>query len=105
MHVCIYYNYLLSDFWQVTCFLGCGAKNLTLLQNECKPSQLEKLINLIAGKKIHKGKNHSIKWQKNYFRNGTLYSVNSYSRSLFSVIVELEMQEEFEYSDTKASLI
>ena len=29
---------------------GCGAKNLALLQNQCKPSQLGKLINLINGK-------------------------------------------------------
>lgn len=31
-------------------------KNLVLLQNQYKPSHLGKLINLIAGKKVHKGK-------------------------------------------------
>ena len=36
---------------------GSGAKNLALLQNQCKHSQLGKLINLIKGKIIHKGKN------------------------------------------------
>ena len=46
---------------------GSVAKNLALLQNQCKPSQLGKLINLIAGKQVHKGKNHSIKLRKYYF--------------------------------------
>jgi hypothetical protein len=30
--------------------MGYGAKNLALLQNRCKPSQLGKLIHLIPGK-------------------------------------------------------
>jgi hypothetical protein len=30
--------------------IGCGAKNLALLQNQYKPSQLGKLINLITRK-------------------------------------------------------
>ncbi len=57
------------------CKSGCGAKNLALLQNQCKPSQLRKLINLIAGKKVHKGKNHSIKLRKYYFCTTTVNHV------------------------------
>jgi hypothetical protein len=33
-------------------FGGCGAKNLALLQNQCKYSQLGKLINLITWKMV-----------------------------------------------------
>jgi hypothetical protein len=40
---------------------GSGAKNLALLQNKCKPSQLGKLIVLTTGKIRHKGKNYSSK--------------------------------------------
>jgi len=50
-------------------------KNLVLLQNQRKPSQLEKLINLISGKMIHKGKNNSIKLRKYYFCTTTNYSI------------------------------
>ena len=39
---------------------GCCAKNPALLQNKCKRSQLGKLINLITGKMVHKGKNYRI---------------------------------------------
>ncbi len=46
---------------------GPVAKNLALLQNQCKPSQLGKLINLIAGKMAHKGNNYSVKVRKYYF--------------------------------------
>jgi len=47
-------------------FMGSGAKNLTLLQNHYKPSQLGNLINLIMGEISHKGKNYSIKLRKYY---------------------------------------
>ena len=47
--------------------LGSVAKNMAFLQNQCRPSQLGKLINLIAGKKVHKDKNRSIKLWKYYF--------------------------------------
>ena len=57
---------------------GCGAKSLALLQNQCKPSQLGKLINLITGKKVHKGKNHSIKLRKYYFCTTTLFKALEY---------------------------
>jgi hypothetical protein len=46
---------------------GSGAKNLALLQNQCKPLQLGKLINLITWKMVHEGKNYSIKLRKYYF--------------------------------------
>jgi len=50
---------------------GCGAKNLALLQNQCKPSRFGKLINQVSGKMVHNGKNYSLKLHKNYFCNGT----------------------------------
>jgi hypothetical protein len=37
------------------------------LQNQKKPSQLGKLINLIKEKIIHKGNNYSLKLRKYYF--------------------------------------
>ena len=40
---------------------GSGAKNLTLLQNQYKHSQLGKLVNLITRKMVHKDKNLNIK--------------------------------------------
>ena len=46
---------------------GCGAKNLALLQNQCKSSQLGKLILLITGIMAHKGKNYGTKLRKYYF--------------------------------------
>src|SRR5665811_662020 len=52
---------------------GCGAKNLALLQNQCKPSQLGNLSILLRDKITHKGKNYSVKMQKYYFCNGTTY--------------------------------
>ena len=58
---------------------GCGAKNLALLQNQCKSSQLGKLINLINGKMAHKGKNYSIKLQKYYFCTTTRKRIESHS--------------------------
>jgi len=53
---------------------GSGAKNLALLQNKCKPSQLQlgKLIILITGKKVHKGKNYIIKLRKYHFCTTTI---------------------------------
>ena len=35
-----------------------GAKNRASLQNQCKHSQLETLINLITGKMAYTGKNY-----------------------------------------------
>jgi len=35
---------------------GSGAKNLAFLQDQCNPSRLGKLINLITGKIVHKDK-------------------------------------------------
>ncbi len=58
---------------------GSVAKNLAFLQNQEKPSQLGKLINITKGKMIHKGENYSIKLQKYYFCNGTrsqIYKAN-----------------------------
>jgi hypothetical protein len=52
---------------------GSGAKNLVLLQNQCKPSQLGKLIIYIIKKMTHKGENYSDKLKKHYFCNGTHY--------------------------------
>lgn len=37
------------------------ARNITMLKNQCRHSQLRELISLNAGKKIYKGKNYSIK--------------------------------------------
>ncbi len=56
---------------------GCGAKDLALLQNQCKPSQLGKLIILITWKMIHKGKKYGIKLRKYYFYNKGAYTENS----------------------------
>jgi hypothetical protein len=36
--------------------IGCGAKNLALLQNQCKQSQLGKLVILITGKQYKKAR-------------------------------------------------
>jgi len=44
--------------------MGSGAKNLALLQNQCKHSQLG---NLITDKMAHNGKNFSIKLRKCHF--------------------------------------
>jgi len=75
---CQGFHACLNSFFNVlNSFFGCGAKNLALLQNQCKPSQLGKLINLIAGKKVHKGKNHSIKLWKYYFCTTTFGSVST----------------------------
>ena len=52
---------------------GCGAKNLALLQNQCKHSQLGKLIIFITEKMVHKDKNYSIKLRKYHFCTTTLY--------------------------------
>ncbi len=52
---------------------GSVAKNLAILQNQKKPSQLGKLIIFIRKKMIHKGENYSVKMQKYYFCNGTIY--------------------------------
>jgi len=46
---------------------GCGAKNLALFQNQCKPSQFGNLIHFITGKLAHKDKNTSIKLRKYHF--------------------------------------
>ena len=46
---------------------GSGAKNLALLQNQCKHSQLGNLINFITDKIVHKGKNCSLKLWKYSF--------------------------------------
>ncbi len=46
---------------------GYGAKNLALLQNQLKLSQLGKLIIFIREKIIYKGKNYSLKLQQYYF--------------------------------------
>ncbi len=51
---------------------GSGAKNLVLLQNKCKPSQLGQLTILITWKMPYKGKNYSLKLRKYYFCNITL---------------------------------
>jgi hypothetical protein len=50
---------------------GSVAKNLAPLQNQKKPSQLEKLIIFIRKKMTYKGKKYSVKMQKYYFCNGT----------------------------------
>jgi len=52
---------------------GCVAKNLALLQNQRKHSQLGKLTTLITDKMVQKSKNYRIKLQKYYFCNGTVY--------------------------------
>ena len=51
---------------------GSGAKNLVLLQNQCKLSQFGKLVIYIRKKITHKGENYSDKLKKHYFCNGTL---------------------------------
>ena len=56
-----------SGFCRIVKKEGSGAKNLALLQNQWKISQLGKLINIIKGKMIHKGKNYSVKLRKYYF--------------------------------------
>jgi len=50
---------------------GFGAKNLALLQNQFKPSQLGNLINHLMEKNVHKGKNYSIKLQEYDFYTTT----------------------------------
>ena len=47
--------------------MGSGAKNLALLQNQCKHLQLGKLIIFITDKIVHKGKNYSLKLRKYHF--------------------------------------
>ena len=51
----------------------CGAKNLALFQNQCKHSQLGKLIIFITGIMVHKGNNYSIKLRKYHFCITKLY--------------------------------
>ena len=60
-----------------------GAKNLALLQNQCKPSQLGNLINLITDKMAHKGKNCSLKLRKYYFCTRTSFSRTSPRDGIF----------------------
>ncbi len=53
---------------------GYGTKNMSLLQNKCKPSQLGKLIIPLTGKLVPKGKNCSIKLRKYHFCTTTSWS-------------------------------
>jgi len=56
---------------------GPVAKNLDILQNQCKPSQLGKLTNYISQKIVHKGTNYSLKIREEIFCNGTQFKIKT----------------------------
>ena len=69
---------------------GSGAKNLALLQNQWKTSQLGNLINLIKGKIIHKGKNYSLKLRKYSFCTTTQFHLNMCNISTMMTIISVQ---------------
>ncbi len=60
--------------------MGSGAKNLALLQNQCKHSQLG---NLITDKMAHNGKNYSIKLCKYHFCTTIGKSITSTNSKIY----------------------